>query len=129
GLPGAGKDTWLERNRPALPVVSLDAVRDALEVDVTDDQGQVVQEARERSRVHLRAGQDFAFNATNISAQVRQRWINLFADYNARVEIAYLEPPLETILAQNKRRKDPVPEAGILGLDEKLEVPTAGESP
>ena len=31
GLPGAGKDTWLARRRPDLPVVALDAVRDALD--------------------------------------------------------------------------------------------------
>ena len=27
GLPGSGKDTWLARNRPQLPVVSLDDLR------------------------------------------------------------------------------------------------------
>ena len=37
--------------------------------------------ARERCREHLRAGRDFAFNATNILRQTRKRWIDLFADY------------------------------------------------
>ncbi len=38
GLPGVGKDTWLARSRPELPVVSLDAVREDLDVDATDNQ-------------------------------------------------------------------------------------------
>ncbi|PWU11213.1 MAG: hypothetical protein C5B50_23845 [Verrucomicrobia bacterium] len=127
GLPGAGKDTWLSQNRPALPVVALDAIRDSLDVDATDNQGTVVQSAREQCRIHLRAGRNFAFNATNITRQMRQRWIHLFEDYNARIEIVYLEPPLATILAQNRRRANPVPEKVILGLLEKLEPPTFAE--
>jgi predicted kinase len=127
GLPGAGKDTWLAKSRPALPVVALDAIREGLEIDATDNQGEVIQAAREKCREHLRVGKDFAFNATNITRQMRRRWINLFADYAARVEVVYIEPPVGAILTQNKRRANPVPEKVILRLLEKLEVPTATE--
>jgi predicted kinase len=127
GLPGAGKDTWLAQNRAGLPVVALDAIRDVLEIDATGNQGSVIQMAREQCRVHLRAGQSFAFNATNITRQMRQRWIELFADYDARIEIVYLEPPLTTILAQNRHRATPVPERVILNMAEKLEPPTVAE--
>ena len=127
GLPGAGKDTWLSQNRAGLPVVALDAIRDVQEVDATDNQGKVIQTAREQCRAHLRAREDFAFNATNITRQMRQRWIELFADYDARIQIVYIEPPLATILAQNRRRANPVPENVVLRLLEKLEPPTAAE--
>ena len=43
GLPGSGKDTWLAANRPDLPVVSLDEVRVELDVEATEDQGEVIQ--------------------------------------------------------------------------------------
>lgn len=128
GLPGAGKDTWLKKHLPELPVVSLDSIRDELDISATGNQGQVVQEAREQCRQHLRAGRNFAFNATNITAQMRKRWIDLFADYGARVEIFYLEPPLATLLRQNKERPESVPESVIYRLLKKLEVPTAGEA-
>jgi putative nucleotidyltransferase with HDIG domain len=128
GLPGAGKDTWLARNRTGLPVVSLDAVRAELDVDATDNQGQVIQAAREQCREYFRARHDFAFNATNTTRLMRQRWIELFADYNARVEIVYLEPPLDVIFEQNKQRSRSVPENVIARLIEKLEPPTAIEA-
>jgi putative nucleotidyltransferase with HDIG domain len=86
GLPGAGKDSWLRQQRPTLPVVALDDVREDCDVDPTDDQGQVIQIAREMCRDHLRAGRDFAFNATNTMRATRKRWLELFAGYGARIE-------------------------------------------
>jgi putative nucleotidyltransferase with HDIG domain len=128
GLPGAGKDTWLARHQPALPVVSLDAVRETLDVDATDNQGEVIQTAREQCREHLRAKRDFAFNATNVTRQTRKRWVDLFADYGARVEVVYLEPGFETIWQQNKKRARAVPEGVLQRLSEKLEPPTITEA-
>lgn len=127
GLPGAGKDTWLARNRPKLPVVSLDEIRSDLDIEATDNQGEVIQEAREQCRVHLRAGQDFTFNATNLTRMMRQRWINLFAEYRARIEIIYLEPSLSVILEQNHQRERCIPEKVILRLMGKTEPPTITE--
>jgi predicted kinase len=128
GLPGSGKDTWLAAHRPGLPVVSLDDLRVAHDVQATDNQGEIIQLAREGCREHLRAGRDFAFNATNIVRQTRQRWVDLFADYDARIEVVYLEPPLPVIFEQNERRAKPVPTAVIQRLLEKLEPPTWAEA-
>lgn len=124
GLPGSGKDSWLARNRSELPVVSLDDIRGELGVHPTDDQGQVAQLARERCREYLRAGVNIAFNATNTMQQTRRRWLDLFADYNARIEIVYLEPPFETLLRQNANRRKAVPEAVVHKLADKCEPPT-----
>jgi predicted kinase len=128
GLPGSGKDTWLARHRSGLPVVSLDDLRADLDVDATDNQGEVIQAARETCRQHLRGGRDFAFNATNTVRQTRKRWIDLFVDYGARVEVVYLEPPLSVLLQQNERRTKPVPKQVIQHLVEKLEPPTWAEA-
>lgn len=128
GLPGAGKDSWLGRHAPGLPMVSLDAVRDEMGVDADDNQGAVVQAAKEQCREHLRARRDFAFNATNLTLQLRKRWIDLFAGYDARIEIVYLEPPLETVLRQNKERARNVPESVIRRLFARAEIPTLAEA-
>jgi predicted kinase len=128
GLPGSGKDTWLKRNRPELSVISLDDLRGEIGVDVTDNQGEVAQLARERCQQHLRRGESFAFNATNLLRQTRKRWIDLFASYSARIEIVYIEPPLSMILAQNRRRTPAVPETVIHKLAAKCEPPTWTEA-
>lgn len=124
GLPGSGKDTWLSKHRADLPIVSLDDIRGELGVDPTDNQGRVAQEAQERCRGYLRSRTSFAFNATNTMRQTRGRWLDLFADYNARIEIVYVEPPFENLLRQNKTRSKNVPEPVIRRLAEKCEPPT-----
>ncbi|WP_339726863.1 AAA family ATPase [uncultured Gimesia sp.] len=128
GLPGSGKDTWLAKHRPDLPVVSLDEVRAELEIHPTENQGEVAQVAQERCRQFLRAKTSFAYNATNLSRQTRQRWINLFSDYGARIEIVYLEPPLKTIVQQNQQRTKSVPEKVIHQLAQRCEPPTITEA-
>jgi predicted kinase len=128
GLPGSGKDAWIAAHVPHLPVVSLDGLRAELGVDAGDDQGEVIQAGRERCREHLRASRSFAFNATNLLRQTRRRWIDLFADYDARIEVVYIEPPFPVILDQNAKRSGPVPEKVIRQLTEKCEPPTLAES-
>ncbi|QDV52264.1 AAA family ATPase [Gimesia fumaroli] len=128
GLPGSGKDTWLAQHRANLPVVSLDEVRGELEIHPTENQGEVAQVAQERCREFLREKTSFAYNATNLSRPTRQRWINLFADYGARIEIVYLEPPLKTILKQNQQRTKVVPEKVIQQLAQRCEPPTSTEA-
>lgn len=127
GLPGSGKDTWLFKNKPHLPVVSLDDIRSDMEIDPTDNQGQVAQEAQRRCKENLRSGKSFAFNATNTMKLTRSRWVNLFADYRARIEIVYVEPLLKTVLAQNNQRINPVPTSVVRKLAEKSEPPTWSE--
>lgn len=127
GLPGAGKDTWLRMNRPNLPVAALDELRRELEVEPTGNQGEVIQLGRERCREFLRSGTDFAFNATNTTRQTRRKWIDLFVDYSARVEIVYLEPPLVVVRGNNRSRESPVPDEVISKLFRRLEPPTLAE--
>lgn len=124
GLPASGKDTWLSRERRNLPMISLDDLRGELDVGPTDNQGEVVQLARERCREFLRSKTSFAFNATNLLKQTRQRWIDLFADYNVRVELVYIEPPMAVILDRARCRERSVPQRVIQELADKSEPPT-----
>ena len=128
GLPGAGKDTWLKENAPHLPVISLDALRETLDVDPRDPQGPVIEAAREAARVRLRRGEDFAWNATNLSKDIRHRIIDLCADYNARVRLVYVEVPEPTLRARNRARPAAVPDRVIDGLLRRWELPDATEA-
>ncbi|MEM1345012.1 MAG: AAA family ATPase [Pseudomonadota bacterium] len=128
GLPGAGKDTWIARHRPDLPVVSLDALRAEADTAATDNQGRIVQAAQERAREHLRAGRDFVWNATNITRQTRAKVLRLLRDYGARLEIVYLEPSADRLFSQNAAREAAVPADVIARLAAKLEPPEEWEA-
>jgi len=128
GLPGSGKDHWIAANLPGWPVVSLDRIRGELGVGPEDDQGAVIQRAREEAREHLRAGRSFAWSATNLSRRIRAQCIRLFADYDARVRIAYVEVPEATLRAQNRARKAVVPDRAIDAMLEHWEVPDRSEA-
>ena len=128
GLPGAGKDTWLRAHAPELPVVSLDALREELDVAPSGPQGVVVQRAREQAREHLRAGRPFAWNATNLSRQLRRGLIQLALDYGARIRIVYVESPEAALRSQNRGRAAAVPDRVIDRLLDRWEVPDCTES-
>ena len=128
GLPGAGKDTWIARHAPDLPVISLDAIRRELKVTPADDQGAVAALAKSRARELLRRQQPFVWNATNISRTLRTALIDLFAAYHARIRIVYVDAPWKTILQRNQERESSVPEPVIARMLRKLEVPDLTEA-
>lgn len=128
GLPGAGKDSYIQAHLRGLPVVSLDDLRAEMHVDPTENQGSVVQEGKERIREHLRRGERFVFNATNINRQRRSPIVQMALDYKARVRIVYVEAVRGQMLAQNKRRPGCVPEAVIQRMSERWEVPRLTEA-
>jgi len=128
GLPGAGKDTWIAQHADGRPVISLDEIRRGMRIDPSDNQGQVINAAREQAREQLRSGTSFIWNATNISRQLRQSLIGFFTDYAAAVQIVYLETSRETLLARNRNRKYGVPEQVLDKMLAKFEVPAATEA-
>ena len=128
GLPGAGKDTWIANNLHDWPVVSLDRLRDEMGVSPEENQGAVVQAAKERAREYLRKRQRFVWNATNLSRQLRTQLIDLLTNYGARVRLVYVEAPAGKLFAQNRGRDRVVPPAVIERLMGKWEVPDAGEA-
>ncbi|MGA8086820.1 MAG: AAA family ATPase [Terracidiphilus sp.] len=128
GLPGAGKDTWISDHMPGVPVVSLDALRIELGEDASGSQGRVVQAARERARQFLRRHEDFVWNATNLSRDLRTQLIDLLADYGAQVRIIYVEASPDVHFRQNRERSNPVPAAAIERMLDRWQVPSPTEA-
>jgi predicted kinase len=128
GLPASGKDTWLRTHRPALPVISLDELRADLDVDPADAQGHVIAAAREQARVYLREGTSFAWNATNLSAQLRGQLLELFRSYRARTHIVYCEASAAEQTSRNRSRAEPVPAAVIDRMLARWTVPDPTEA-
>lgn len=128
GLPGAGKDYWIQKHLADWPVISLDQLRRDMKIAPTGNQGQVVVRARELARQYLRQSRNFVWNATNLSRQIREQCIGLFAAYNARIRIVYVEQSAEKLYQQNRERQWSVPEAALDKMLARWEVPDLSEA-
>lgn len=125
GLPGSGKDHWLQQNAAHLPTISLDDLR----AESDADEGTVLQTAREQARTHLRAGRPFAWNATNLTRDRRAALIELFTAYQARVRIVYVEAPWPTLFTRNESRPRVVPPKALERMMERWDPPDVTEAP
>lgn len=132
-LPGMGKDTYYREKLSNFPMVSLDDLRKANKVKRGDNKGngRVIQEAMEICKKYLRKKETFVFNATNVTKEMRSKWLNIFHNYGAKTRIIYIEQPYDVWKKQNKERENVVPDEaldfmmGILqmpGFDEAHEI-------
>lgn len=127
GLPASGKDTWLEAHRGEADVVSLDSLRKEMKIAPDAPQGAVIQEARERARIALRANRPLVWNATNLSRQLRTQLIDLFADYRAKVQIVYIETEEAELYRRNSARARQVPKKALARMLDHWQPPTLDE--
>lgn len=134
GLPAMGKSTWIRtQTAPGATLagqamISLDAMREEMDVDPADNQGQLIQDARERARVLLRGRQPFVWDATNLGRSMRGQTIRLAADYGARIRVAYIEAPERAMLERNASRDgNQVPVQVMARMLRHWEVPTLAE--
>lgn len=128
GLPGVGKDTWIREHLAGWPVISLDEIRKELKIEPGENQGRVIQLARQRAKELLRQRSAFVWNATNIMRLRRQELVNLVVAYGGRVRIVYLDAPLTEILQRNRQRKERVPEHIISSFARRIEIPDMTEA-
>lgn len=130
GLPGMGKDRYISEQCQGMDVISLDDMRRRINASPDDKTatGRIVQQAKEEARVFLRQKKPFIWNATNITRQLRSQLISLFTAYGARVKIVYLEVPWAQWNQQNARREYAVPEAVVMRMASRLEVPQPDEA-
>jgi len=128
-VPGSGKDTYIKNNLSDIPMVSIDALRRERKVKRGDTraEGHVYQDIKEMCKVHMRVRQDFVFNATNITKDMRGKAIKEFEDYGAKVEVIYIEVPYKVLLSQNHNRDHKVPEDAVNSMIGALDIPDLTE--
>ncbi len=127
GLPASGKDHWIERNSGDMRVISLDALRSEMQTEADAHQGPVVARAREQARAALGHSENFVWNATSLSRQIRAQCIDLFAAYNARIKIVCVETTPDDLTARNRARPDPVPAKALDRMFDRWECPDLTE--
>jgi predicted kinase len=105
GAPGSGKSRWLRRERPALPVFGLDALRRDPATPRGLSNSELSGLALERYvKPRLRAREPFAWDATSLIRDLRGRVIGTAVKYGARVHGVYVEVPADVLWRQNAGR-------------------------
>lgn len=130
GIAGSGKDYYITKNYPNHVIISLDDMRRKLKIDHKDAKGngRIIQEAKELAKKYLRTQTPFVWNATNITLQMREQLIDLFAPYLPFITIVYIEVPYKKLMAQNNNRHFSIPPVVIEKMIDKLEVPKKWEA-
>lgn len=127
GLPGSGKDTWIATNAGALPMVSLDVIREA---NRRMPPSEVAAHAYEEAKVFLRAKRPFVWNSTNLVRDLRGGLFATLYRYGARARVVYLEVPPDQRDAQNRGRawRSVVPDGAMDRFLSRWDIPDRTEA-
>lgn len=109
GLPLAGKDTYIEKNLKNLNMISLDDIREELNISPSKKFGQVGSVAFNKAKEFLRKKESFVWNATNLKRENRKKLIRLCSLYGAKIRFVYLEVSYSELLLRSRVRKRYVP--------------------
>lgn len=104
GIAGSGKDTYIKKHSKGLPIISLDQIRQELNIRFSDKngQGKVVQHAYELAKEYCRKKQPFIWNSTNLSLRIREKLIGMLLVYKPKIKIVYVETSLGNIYSRRK---------------------------
>jgi predicted kinase len=127
GLPGAGKDTWLGRERPGFEVVSLDALRAELSIAHGEEPERLRTAAFARARAFIAAGQPFAWNSTLLRARERRALFHWLVRAGCRVTFVSLEVSCRLQRARNEARPHVVPPSALERMLARWEPVLPGE--
>jgi predicted kinase len=128
GLPASGKNTWVERNHPGLPVVSFDDARAELGLRHGKNEGMVAHRAVDKAKDLLRQKVPFVWNSTHLSHLMLKKTLDLLFAYNAEVEIVYLERPRQELLRRNGKRDTSLSNKALEAMLFRWEIPLPTEA-
>lgn len=125
GLPASGKSTWVKHKN--LPVVSFDDAREELGLKHSNS-GEAYQYVVAKAKEYLRSGEDFIWDGTHLSQQMRNKTLNLLFAYHAEITLVYVEAEEKLIKERNIKRNTTLTNSKIDSMLFKWEVPTPIET-
>lgn len=127
GLPATGKDYFIQKNYPDLPVIGFDLAEKDLGLKHGENNGMVLHYVQDKAKEFLREKQPFVFNATHIVKDLRDKTLDLLYSYNAEVNIVYLEENKSTIFSRNNQRDTTLSNEHILKMLNRWDIPKSLE--
>lgn len=128
GLPASGKDTWVAKHHPGLPVVSFDDARQELGLKHGKNEGAVAHRAIDKAKELLRKHEPFVWNATHLSESMRAKTLDLLFNYGAEVELVYLEKTRKELLQRNHLRDTSLSNKALETMLYKWDLPLPTEA-
>ncbi len=128
GLPASGKDTWVAKHAPNLPVVSFDDAKSELGLKHGENDGMAAHFAVDKAKALLRRKEPFVWNATHLSEQMRTKTLDLLFAYDAQVRLVYLEAPAPVVFARNRKRDSTLSHKDLERMLHRWEVPLPWEA-
>lgn len=128
GLPASGKDSWVARHAPQLPIVSFDDAKAELGLRHGENDGRAAHRAVDKAKALLRERAPFVWNATHLSEQMRGKTLDLLYAYDADVRLVYLEVPAATLFERNRRRDTTLRQKDLERMLHRWEVPLPWEA-
>lgn len=131
GLPGSGKDTYINKYYSSIPMLCRDNIRTEIGLKGEKPMGNKKEEDEvsrlfnERLLEYGRKKQSFIINNTNLRKLYRTGYQGMLKPYNTKFIYIYVEAPdLETTL---ERRKGTIPKDVIIKMRDSFEFPTVME--
>lgn len=119
GAPGAGKSTWLNRNKTGFEhVYNTEAVRVNRELDVAA----YMQIQRIKAVKAAESGKDVVADGTHTIATHRRFWLNLADRLGLDTRLVVFETPLQTCLDVQKTREYPAPRKVIVDHHQRMQM-------
>lgn len=132
GLPGSGKDTYIEKNFEDIPVVCRDDIRIAMGIRGEKPMGDKAQE-RQVTEIqnamiikYAQEGQSFVVNNTNLRLSYRNNIKNITRQYKPQIVMVYIEAP--TFQDNIERRKGMISPSVIEKMRNNFDFPRRYEA-
>lgn len=131
GLPGAGKDTWIQNNIPNVPMLCRDVIRTEIGIEgekpfgTEEQENEVTRILAERLIEYCRNKRTCVVNNTNIMKMRRKEIRNLIMPYNPKIVYVYVEAP--TVNDCKERRAGQIAPKVIKRMLNSFEMPESWE--
>lgn len=127
GLPASGKDFFIKKALPNIPIISWDNKRLDLKLKYGENEGLVKQHVLRDVKMLLANKTPFIWNTTNTSFNTLEKTLELIYAYDGYIKAYVLNTNYNEQLKRNAQRQQSIPEKTILDMAQKWNIPSLND--